>query len=421
MIDEPAVVRLCAPNDLIPFRILGPPADRGVIGEIQASGGTYEPQVMQALRALLPADAVVFDIGANIGVFAVVMARLAPRGKVFAFEPAPESYEYLVRNAEVNGATNIVAERTAVYDRTGSVEFVFSPDAPSGSFVAPGAGKAATATSEAVTAVRLDDYVAAQGLSRVDLVMVDAEGAELAVLRGAERTLAIRRPALLVEINPVSLRRFGGASFRELVTLLRRGRTLYSITDEGRPARILSDRHIEMLLRRDGVIDLLCLPRRHPARSSLAWLRGAQEMRLLESRNHSAEPPDNNFVVEPAFALSGPPEEISGYPNTSVVLNVTVHNTSPYWYSSDFRYHPVHVSYRWLDDAGTQVADVESHRGRFDVPLAPGRSTQVEWPIHLPSVPGSYHLALTMLQESFAWFDDLDPTLRTMLPGTVLG
>ena len=417
MSNEPAVVRLTAPGDLIPFQIVGPPEDTGVIGEIVRSGGTYQPQIMRALRSLMPEDGVAFDIGANIGVFVVAMSRLAPRGRIYAFEPAPESYDYLVRNVDANQAANAVTERLAVYDRTGDVPFVFSTDAPTGSFVDPGSDGAAIQ----VGAVRLDDYVDRQGLTRVDLVMIDAEGAELAVLRGAERTLSGHRPALLVELNPVAQRRFGGASWRELAARLRRWGALHALDHGGQATRILSDRHLEMLLRQEGVVDLLCLPWGHRLRTAASWVRGARQERELATAWTAGAPPENNFVVEPSFALGGAPSAVSGHPRQACLVTLTVRNTSPYWYSSDFVYHPVHVSYRWLNGSGAQMDGVVSHRGRFAAPLGPGASATVECPVTLPAVPGDYQLAFTMLQESFAWFDDLDPTLRTLVPGTVVG
>ena len=131
-------VSLTIPGDPTPLSLAGPPADAGVMGEIEHSGGSYEPHVMRALRRLIGDDAVVFDVGANIGVFALVMSRLALRGQVFAFEPATENFDYLEKNLVANGAANVVAERCAVYDQSGTVPFVFSPASPSGSFVSPG-------------------------------------------------------------------------------------------------------------------------------------------------------------------------------------------------------------------------------------------------------------------------------------------
>lgn len=419
-------IRLTAPHDLVPYRIAGPARDQGVIGEIQRSGGAYQPQVMAALRRVLDPRAVAFDVGANIGVFALVLGRLVPGGTVFAFEPDPENYAYLRANIARNRATNVVAEPRAVYDRAGPVAFVSIPEALSASFVAPAGTGNGTAPpgSRPVEAVRLDDYVQACGLRRVDLLMIDAEGAELAVLAGARTTLAVHQPALLVEVNPVSLRR-SGASFRELLAEIARARAVYAVTAGGYLARVVSERHVELLLRRDGLADLLCLPRRHPARGAWrpggveAWARGARQLARLEAAFSGRTPPENNFVAEPSFSLTAPVESIWGLPDMDLDLAVTVHNTGPYWLSSDFLYHPVHVSYRWFDEAGDPAGAVQ-HRAKFAAPLAPGASATVRVIVRTPGAPGFYTLALTMLQEGYAWFDDLDPSLRLTMPGEVV-
>ncbi|HEU5001804.1 MAG TPA: FkbM family methyltransferase [Actinomycetota bacterium] len=425
--NETVEVRLSAPHDLVPYHLTGPASDQGVIGEIQRSGGAYQPQVMAALRRVLDPRSVVVDVGANIGVFALVLGRLVPGGTVFAFEPDPQNYAYLRANIARNRAANVVAEPLAVYDRAGEVAFVSVPERLSASFVspAPGTNGSAQQVGNPVEAVRLDDYVAARGVRRIDLVMIDAEGAEFAVLRGARTTLAVFQPALLVEVNPVSLRRVGGASFRDLVGEIAQERAVYAITAGGHLARVVSERHVELLLRREGLVDLLCLPRGHPARHLArpgglqAWARGARQVAQLEAAFSGGAPPENNFVAEPSFSLSAPMASVWGLPDMDIDVATTVHNTGPYWLSSDFVYHPVHVSYRWLDEAGAPV-EVLAHRARFPAPLAPGASATVRVIVRTPPEVGFYTLALTMLQEGFSWFDDLDPSLRFTLPAEVV-
>lgn len=427
---ETVEVRLTAPHDLVPFRLTGPASDQGVIGEIQRSGGVYEPQVMTALRRLLDPRAVVIDVGANIGIFALVLGRLAPGGTVFAFEPDRANFQYLRENLARNQAANVVAEQLAVYDRPGPIAFVSVPERLSASFVSTSAGTNDTngssvgspgGTTQLVEAVRLDDYVAARGLRRVDLVMIDAEGADFAVLQGARTTLAVFRPALLVEVNPVSLPRVGGVSFREFVRAIAQDRAVYAITASGGLARVVSERHVELLLRREGLVDLLCLPRRHPHRHPArpggleAWARGARQLVQLEAAFNGQAPPENNFVADPSFSLSVAREPAWGLPDLDVDVAVTVRNTGPYWLSSDFLYHPVHLSYRWFDKAGAPV-DVIAHRARFATPLAPGAATDLHATVRMPPEEGSYTLALTMVQEGFGWLDDLDPSLRLPMP-----
>ena len=140
----------------------------------------------------------------------------------------------------------------------------------------------------------------------------------------------------------------GGGTFRELLAVLRRGRALFSMTPGGLPVRITSDRHAEKLLRREGVTELLCLPGGHPARTPKSWARGLREAARLEAELNRWRPPANDFVIEPAYRLH-PPAEAGGAAGQTLTLPVTVENEGPAWFSSDYVYYPVHLSYRWLD------------------------------------------------------------------------
>jgi hypothetical protein len=103
-----------------------------------------------------------------------------------------------------------------------------------------------------------------------------------------------------------------------------------------------------------------------------------------------------------------------------LVLPITVDNTSRSWFSSDFLYYPVHLSYRWLDADGNLVV-AEGNRSGLSPPLGPGQSAVVKLAVALPAVAGEYRLVVTLLQENYVWFDELDPTLGTTVPVTVTG
>ncbi|MGH2719702.1 MAG: FkbM family methyltransferase [Actinomycetota bacterium] len=415
---EPAEVTLTAPFDPVPFAIAGPGDDRGVIGEIRRSGGRYEPGVMRAVSRVLGRSSVSFDIGANIGVFAVVMARLSPKGMVYAFEPASETHEFLVRNLSRNSPSNFVAEQAAAYKESGTVSFVFSPTYPAGSFV----GEAAPPDGElrTVPAVAIDDYVERKAITRVDLIMIDAEGAEVSVLRGAQQTLQRHRPVLLAEINPALLQRLGGTSYRELAGLLRQHHELCSMDEEGEATLLASDDHLDLLLRREGVIDVLCLPKPKGA-GRAARRRGERQLAELQAEFEGPSAPASCFLVDPAFTISVGVEVIAAPTDGQVVIDVSVTNTSRYWFTSDSLYYPVHLSYRWFHTDGRRVEGVAANRGRFEPALAPGTSATIALPVHFPVEPGTYEIGLTLVQENYAWFDELDPALRYVLSGIVSG
>lgn len=186
--------------------------------------GVYEPNTMLALSRLLPPDGVFFDIGANMGCFALFAAnRLRAGGRVFAFEPSSRDRARLIANVELNRLMNVSVREEAVAESDGQAELLVAEDERGGhntlgaSF---GHARTSPAGSESVPVVKLDSFVAREGLDRVDVIKIDIEGGEYSALRGAEATLARWHPALILEVVPASLE-VGGRTARALERLLR--------------------------------------------------------------------------------------------------------------------------------------------------------------------------------------------------------
>lgn len=403
------------------FALTGQAGDDGVVAGIERSGGTYEPALLAALRARLRPDSVSFDVGANIGAVTLVMSELSPRGRVFAFEPSPANFAHLVGNLAANHASNVVAEQLALYDENATLPFTVSDAYPAGSHVPAAEGGRPTTTVEAV---RLDDYVERQRLSRLDLVKLDVEGAEMNVLRGARRTMARLAPDLVVEVNPVALRRFHRASFRELVALVRSThRRVFSLDEDGRAVAVLSDDHLARLLGRHGVVNLLAVAA-PPAAALRPWgdlgahVRGAGALARLHARSNRWRRPATDFVVEPDLRVEVVDREVRGAPGQRVSVQVRMANRSRHWLSSESPYHPVHASYRWYDEDG-EVVDEDGRRTMLHPPVPPGGTAALALEVDLPPGPGRYQLGVTLVQEAFAWLDQLDPALCRRVPATV--
>jgi FkbM family methyltransferase len=129
----------------------------------------------------------VFDVGANIGVFTVLQARKG--ANVYSFEPNLESYRRLSKNVAMNHLTDRVhLFATALGDEPGTGTMKVSRGGTTGGVVIP-ATKDGLLQGPSVPIVTLDQVVPTLAASRIDLLKIDAEGSEVAVLRGAERTL----------------------------------------------------------------------------------------------------------------------------------------------------------------------------------------------------------------------------------------
>ncbi len=174
--------------------------------------GEVEPEVQAALQKRLQPGMTVFDVGSNIGFFALLAAKLVgPQGRVVAFEADPEIAtrlrEHLVRNA---GAP-ITAEEKAVWSRSEALFFAradadISPDRGLGHVVNGAVSDAVNSSATIrVEGVSLDEYIA-QSFAP-DFIKCDVEGAEVEVFRGAQKLLREKKPAILCEMHSAENRR----------------------------------------------------------------------------------------------------------------------------------------------------------------------------------------------------------------------
>jgi FkbM family methyltransferase len=415
-------VDVVLPNGAPPLSITGSADDFGVIGAIERAGGQYEPQVMQLLsRLVLPTDVCV-DIGANIGVLTLALSRFASEGRVFAFEPGNASFGYLQRNIADGAASNVVAEQMGVYDLTGTLPLQVSESHPGGSYISQ--TEVHEASSESIRVTRLDDWAEAKSIDRLDLMKLDIEGAELRVIDGARKTLDRFRPVLVVECNPVALERFQKADASVLVDALRSIYGKVFFIDGSALREITSNQQIRAELGHLGIVDLVCGTRaeriaahapRRSARSLVPTLRHLAATRLHRVRR---VPVALNFVHSPSYTARFDVNRLVATANTTMELPIVVHNTGHDWFSSSFENHPVCASYRWRTEAG-DLYERDGIRTFFRDPLGPGDETVLRLVVAMPAAAGEYVLEFALVQESFAWLDDLRPELTVRLPVTV--
>lgn len=386
------------PFDGADLEIVGSDADRGVLMSIEERGGRYEQGIGRLLRRVLPPDGVAVDVGANIGVLTRLMAELAPAGRVYAFEPAPENFDYLRRN--VAGLDHVEALPVAVLDRDGPVYLEFNEAYPAGSFVSD--------KGQPVEGVRLDSWAQVAALSRLDVLKIDVEGVEPSVLAGAREIIRRYRPVTVVECNVQALRRVAGLSLEDFFTSFGALFDRIGVVEEsGSTTTLASLADLELLLGHHGVVDLVGLP---PARG-MAAARDlvASRARLvgLGRVHRPSRLPERNFVVTPGVTLTVE-GSVAGGPGEVLDLPVRVVNGGRWWLSSGFTYEPVNLSYRWLGEDG-EALEGEGHRTPFPQPLAPGGRALLAMTVEMPPRPGRYQLVVTLVQECFAWLDQIDP------------
>lgn len=166
---------------------------------------------------------VVFDIGSYIGYYAIIAAKANPRARVFSFEPLPAAAALQRHYPALNECANVELLELAIGDRLGEAEF-FVPDRSASkvpnigslrNVFRPGESFAdRSARTIPVRVTTVDSFMATHKLGRLDLVKMDVEEAEDAVVRGGMRAFSALRPDVIAEFTQG--RRYADEAFSRL-------------------------------------------------------------------------------------------------------------------------------------------------------------------------------------------------------------
>lgn len=169
--------------------------DHAHLGSIAT--GWLETSVQEAIvRHLGPGD-VLYDIGANLGFFSLLGARIVgPQGQVYAFEPAPDNAGAIRHHAELNHLANLSVREQAVAASSGQGRLQLVQDRSWSKLEGYGEHPGTERVID-VELVTIDDA----DLPPPTLVKIDVEGAELKVLQGMRATLERHRPAVICEVH----------------------------------------------------------------------------------------------------------------------------------------------------------------------------------------------------------------------------
>lgn len=146
----------------------------------------YEEDERRELERCIRPDSVLFDVGAHVGFWEVL---LAPKCRhIYAFEPSPHNFARLSRNVSQNALQNVTLVDAAASDKTTCLHIVED-----------GSMSYLNESGLPVGAIELDDYISEH--VPPSIVKIDIEGYGAAALRGMRRSLAQHRPILFIELH----------------------------------------------------------------------------------------------------------------------------------------------------------------------------------------------------------------------------
>jgi FkbM family methyltransferase len=165
--------------------------------------GNFKPELQAFLSSNIKAGSVFYDVGANVGFFSLIAARLVgPSGSVVCFEPLPANLLKLEENTKRNGFANVQILPLALGAANEERTFQVSERPTWGKFQGVGLETPNKYLFDTKVAVRrLDDLVNEGAIAPPQFVKIDVEGAEVEVIEGARETLLHHGPALMIELH----------------------------------------------------------------------------------------------------------------------------------------------------------------------------------------------------------------------------
>ena len=196
--------------------------------------GEYEPQETQVIRRIADKMDTMFDIGANIGWYSLMAAKINPRSIIHSFEPIPTTYSRLIQNFALNSIEALQCHNYGFSNVPGSFPFYFYPEGSGNASMQNLAGRkdVTIVDCELRTLDSALDWLPSNIM--IDFIKCDVEGNELFVLKGGLQLLRQHKPILLCEL----LRKWS-ASFgyhpNEAIDLLQGiGYKVYTVSSDGK-------------------------------------------------------------------------------------------------------------------------------------------------------------------------------------------
>lgn len=213
--------------------------------EFHSCSKFVSPQERNFLQAYSLNSGALIDVGANLGIVSLILAKRFPERQVHTFEPNPSTFQSLRSNILLNRCDNIKAKQIAIASHDGETTFNADP-----------VNRGTTSISEtqgehvlSVPCITLDTYCESQLLKEVALLKVDVEGYEELVFHGAKNLLSQHRVKVIYyEVCPDNAKRAGLDPEAPTKILLEHGYQIYRINEENSLTLIDMSKTIQVLV-----------------------------------------------------------------------------------------------------------------------------------------------------------------------------
>jgi FkbM family methyltransferase len=176
-----------------------------LIFNIACDQGTYEHEIVRLLLTLVKPNSYFLDIGANIGLISIPILFQIETCQVVSFEPSPNALPFLIRTVEESRFRNrwkVIGK--AANDQPGEIKFTIASEALGAYDGMHDTMRAGNMRIIKLPATTLDREWEQMNRPNVSMIKIDVEGAELLVLRGAQKCIQNCQPSILLEWNALN-------------------------------------------------------------------------------------------------------------------------------------------------------------------------------------------------------------------------
>jgi len=234
--------------------------NKGPLSMELATSGIWEKIETQFIMRDIKKGTIVLDIGANIGYYTLILAKLVgKKGKVFAFEPEPENFQLLKKNIEINGYQNVICENIAISNQNGEIDLYFSERSIGQHKIYQ--SSMVSENSIRVKSITLDQYFGDLDMKdKISFIKIDTEGAEYCVINGMKSLLGSNKKLkIMLEFDPIQIKD-ARTQPKDLLNLLRENGFNFSHVNPKK--QIFEKSNLDYLIKnfveKDQATNLLC-------------------------------------------------------------------------------------------------------------------------------------------------------------------